>query len=191
MHVDPGTGPHYTVKDTVTSASSQEVGQVYTGLLGYLESQYIWTGQDNVNVSTDRPNVFLKGGPGSDALKVSSGSNVLDGGGGSNFLVGGSGTDTFFTDARTPQFVWNTIVNFHPGDMATLYGFVPGQSSYSFAASEGAAGYQGLTLNADTQDNGQVTAKITMAGLTTADESHLSISSGTVSGIPYLAISNT
>ena len=181
---------YFGAADESTGVTSQEPGQPYSGPVTYLQQQLIYTGTHNVNFTAKTNNVFMKSGSGEDALAALGGQNVLDGGTNSNFLVGGTGTDTFFTDARTSATVWNTIVNFHPGDMVTLYGFIPGQSSYSWAASDGAQGYMGLTLDADIQGNGQISAKVTLTGLTTADLSHLAVSTGN-NGVPYLAIGNT
>jgi Ca2+-binding RTX toxin-like protein len=186
---------NFAAKDTTTGvASTDEPGQAYSGPVNYLQQEFIYSGSHAVSVTAKVNNVFIKGA-GNEALAAHGGDNVLDGGLGSNFLVGGTGadgsTDTFFTDARTSAFVWNTVVNFHVGDIVTLYGFTAGKSSYTIAPSEGAQGYQGLTVNADIAGNGQVTAKVTLTNLTTADLSHLVFSTGTVSNIPYLAISNT
>ena len=181
------TADNFGMVDQTTGVSSEVAAQAYSGPVSYLQEQLTVPGNDRMAVAARVDNVFIQGS-GNDALAALGGQNVLSGGLGSNFLVGGTGTDTFFTDARTSAFVWNTVVNFHPGDMVTLFGFVAGQSSYATTASEGAAGYQGLTVNADLAGNGQVTAKVTLAGLTTADLSHLTFSTGTVGGIPYLAI---
>ena len=185
-----GTAPsagNFGAMDQTTGIASEVSGQAYSGPVSYLHEQLTLSGSDRMAVSARVDNVFIQG-TGNDALAALGGQNVLDGGTGSNFLVGGSGTDTFFTDARTSAFVWNTIVNFRPGDMVTLFGYVAGQSSYATTPSEGAAGYQGLTVNADIAGNGQVTAKVTLAGLITSDLSHLAFSTGTVGRIPYLAI---
>lgn len=182
---------NFTAQDTSTGVNSSEPGEAYTGPVSYLTQQLAYSGTHSIVFHAQTNNVFLKSGSGEDALQSLGGQNVLDGGTGSNFLVGGAGNDTFFTDARTSSFVWNTVVNFHPGEMVTLFGFVAGQSSYTFAPSEGATGYQGLTLNADIAGNGQITAKVTMTGLTMADLGHLSFNPGTVGGIPYLAITNS
>jgi Ca2+-binding RTX toxin-like protein len=176
--------------DQTTGVSSEEPGQIYTGPVSYLKYQFSYTGTHRVSVSANVNNAFIQGA-GNEALKALGGNNVLSGGLGSNFLVGGAGTDTFFTDARTSAFVWNTIVNFHPGDMVTLFGFTAGVSSYGLTASEGASGYQGLTVNADIAGNGQVTAKVTLTGLTAADLSHLTFATGVSGGIPYLGIQST
>src|ERR1043165_7441536 len=70
----------------------------YSGPVAGLQHQYIYPGQDNVNVTVLDDNWFLHGGPGNDALAAHGGYNVLDGGTGSNFLSGGTGKDTFFVD---------------------------------------------------------------------------------------------
>ena len=120
--IDSSTGVQGT--GAVTAASA--------GGPSFLQWQYIWNSSDGVALSTGATNVFLHGGPGQDSIEVTSGQNVLDGGTGSNFLTGGTGIDTFFTDARSSEVVWNTLRNFHAGDAATLWGFVPGVSSYSW-----------------------------------------------------------
>ncbi len=182
---------NFGVADQTTGVSStNEPGQVYTGPVSGLQQQFYYNGPNRVTVSARVDNVFIHGA-GNEALAAHGGTNVLDGGLGSSFLSGGTGadggTDTFFTDARTSAFVWSTVVNFHPGDMVTLFGFVAGQSTYTLG-SGGAPGFQGLTLDADLAGTGTSTARVTLAGLTAADENHLSFTTGTTGGIPYLAI---
>jgi hypothetical protein len=63
-----------------------------------------------------------------------------------NFLVGGTGNDTFFLDdldSTTP--IWSTLVNFHAGDNATIWGVTPADFSIAWVAGEGAPAYSGLT----------------------------------------------
>ncbi len=179
-----------SVLDTTTGKSVSATGQAYPGPVTGLQEQYINTTADNINVDVSSPNWFLKSGPGEDALSVRDGSNVLDGGSGSNFLVGGTGadggTDTFFTDARSNEVVWNTLVDFHAGDSATLWGFVPGTSSWSWDGLSGATGYTGATLRADV--HGTTDASITFAGLSTAQAQGLQVSTGTAGGVPYLYV---
>jgi len=183
---------YFTAQDVTTGVNSSEPGVTYTGPVTYLTEQLSYAGTHNIVFHAQTNNVFMQSGSGEDALQALGGNNVLDGGTGSNFLVGGTGadggTDTFFTDARGAAGVFNTVVNFHPGDMVTVYGYTPG-SSYAWTPSDGAPGYMGLTLNASIPGN--AFTKVTLAGLTPADLSHLAVSTGTVSGIPYLAISNT
>ncbi len=152
----------------------------------YLEGQFIWSGANNVAIATAAPNVFLKGGAGMDALQVTSGRNVLDGGTGSNFLVGGTGDDTFFADARGGAVVWSTLVNFNAGDAATLWGFVPGVSTWAWdPAISGASGYEGATLRASIAGQG-IDASVTFAGMTLQQARGLLVQTGTAGGVPYL-----
>ncbi len=120
---------------------------------------------------------------------MSAGHNVLDGGSGSNFLVGGTGTDTFFVDGRSAAPTWSTLVNFHAGDDATLWGWQPGVSKLNWSNDDGAAGYKGATLEADLAGKGQTNASMTFAGFSADQASHLQISAGTVGGVSYLHIS--
>ena len=186
-----GTAP-FAWADTTSHQAGTNDGQSYAGPVNYLQWEYLWGDPDSVNISTTMPNVFLRGGPGNDALAANAGSNVLDGGTGSNFLSGGSGgdggTDTFFVDGRGSTTTWSTVTNFHPGDAITLWGFVPGQSAMSWAADDGAAGYQGATIHAATAGAGTpVNASLTFAGMSLADaQSTLAISTGTAGGTSYL-----
>ena len=106
------------------------------------------------------------------------------------FLVGGTGADTFFADARGGATTWNTIVNFHGGDAATLWGFVPGASTYSWDPTiSGAQGYQGATLRGAI-DGTNVTASMTFSGLSVAQAQGLVLTTGTAGGVSYLLLKN-
>ncbi len=163
------------------------------GAPGYVQAQYINAGAAAQALSTQAPNVFIHGGSGDDAIQVSSGQNVLDGGLGSNFLIGGTGTDTFFTDARAPGAVWNTIRNLHAGDAATLWGFAAGVSSYRWDGIAGVAGFQGATLRANIaggagRTGNGIDASITFAGLSMQQAQGLQVTTGTQPGGSYLYI---
>lgn len=179
-------GPQiFHVTDAALNLSTTDAGVAYTGPVSYLQNQFIWSSPDAVAISAGAPNVFLKGGSGGDALEVSSGQNVLDGGGGSNFLVGGTGTgsqDTFFVDGRGGVNTWSTIVNFHEGDQATIFGFKSGVSTLPYTASDGAAGYTGLTIHSELNGAGTgVNESITFTGIDRATaDAHFSITSGTL-----------
>jgi Ca2+-binding RTX toxin-like protein len=121
-----------------------------------------------------------------DALQVTTGSNVLDGGAGSNFLFGGDGADggfdTFFLDGRGGAVTWSTIVNFHPGDQATIFGFHPGVSTRPYTASDGVGDYRGLTIHSELSGQGTgINASLTFAGIdqSTAD-AHFTFTTGTL-----------
>ncbi len=163
------------------------------GAPSYLQAQYINAGAAGQALSTQAPNVFIHGGSGDDAIQVTSGQNVLDGGLGSNFLIGGTGTDTFFTDARAPGTVWNTVSNLHAGDAATLWGFAAGVSSYRWDGVAGVPGFQGATLRANIaggagRTGSGIDASITFAGLSVQQAQGLQITTGTQPGGSYLYI---
>ena len=191
----PPSPPSPPVAGYIDNDSGQQGTVALTAASGgpsYLQWQYIWSSTDGVSLSTSAPNVFLHGGSGQDSLQVTSGQNVLDGGTGSNFLTGGSGADTFFTDARGSAPVWNTLRNFHAGDSATLWGFVPGVSSYYWDDHiDGAPGSTGATLRANIvggagRAGDGIDASITFAGLSVAQAKTLQVSVGTQQAGSYL-----
>ena len=182
--------PDFAMTDTTTGVANHPDGAAYSGPVGYLQQQLILTGADGVAVAANAPNVFIHTGSGNDAISVSSGQNVLDGGQGSNFLTGGTGNDTFYVDGRGGQVSWGTLVNFHPGDTATLWGFTAGTSAMTWADGDGTAGYTRQTIHADLTGGGGVTTSITFAGLTAADSARFAVTTGSVGGNPYMAIIN-
>jgi Ca2+-binding RTX toxin-like protein len=180
-----------SVFDKTTGVSTTANMDPYTGPITYLQDQYINITPDNIAVSTQAPNVFLRSGSGEDALQVSSGQNVIDSGTGSNLLLGGTGTDSFFTDARGGGVTWDTLVNFHGADSVTIWGWVPGVSRIlSEVPGEGTMGYTGATLHMALDGSNNTDASLTFAGLTLDQvNSYLGNSSTGVSqGNPYLFI---
>jgi V8-like Glu-specific endopeptidase len=187
---DDGTTPALTVLDTSTDAEIYPQLDSYSGLVAGLTGEYINVSTDNLNVTAGTNSVFIHTGSGEDAIAVQGGANVLDGGTGSNFLVGGSGTDTFFTDDRAATAsIWDTLVNFHQGDAATIFGVTQSGFTFDWENGQGAAGYTGLTLHASEADN-PVIASVTLAGFNSADLTNgvLAISYGTTDGSPYMYI---
>ena len=195
-----GTPYGISYTDATTNGLGYTNGDVYTGPVAGLQHQYIWGSTDQVAISATAGNVFIKGGTSDDALAVSKGSNVLDGGAGSNFLVGGTGADggadVFFVDGRGGAVTWSTIVNFHPGDRATIFGFNTGTSTRPLTALDGVAGYQGVTIHSELGGAGTgVNASMTFAGIDQATvDAHFTIASdtllpGTSGAIGYLLIS--
>jgi len=180
----------FAMLDTTTGDPSNALGTAYSGPVAGLQWSFITTTTDSLNITATAPDVFIHTGSGNDAINVSqvNGNNVLDGGTGSNFLVGGSGNDTFFVDNRGPTSdIWSTVVNFHAGDAATIWGVTPSDFTLSWVGGQGATGYTGLTLHATAA--GLPTASLTLAGFTTADltDGKLTISFGTTAasgGVP-------
>jgi len=196
--LDDGTTPAATVSiyDTTTNAAIPDTfSHPYSGPVAGLQNEFIDITTNSLNITALVPNSFLHSGSGNDAIDVSkvNGSNVLDGSTGSNFLVGGAGNDTFFVDDRTATTdIWSTVVNFHSGDAATIFGVTPTGFAFDWENGQGAVGATGLTLHALAA--GKPTASLTLAGYTKADLSNgrLGVSFGSdTAGSPYLYVHGT
>ena len=194
-----GTTNNFAVTDQSTTGSYaggswQSEGTPYSGPVAGLTSELIAVTSDNINITAETPNVFISadGGSGEDAIAVNhaNGNNVLNGSTGSSFLYGGTGNDTFFVDDRNPpagSSIWSTVVGFHSGDAATIWGVTPSDFTLSWVDGQGATGYTGLTLHATAP--GVPTASLTLAGFTSADltDGKLTVSYGTTAasgGVP-------
>lgn len=144
------------------------IEQPYPGPVVGPTMEYINVTEDNLNITAKTDNWFLHSGSGRDAIQVLGGTNVLDGGTNSNFLVGGTGKDTFFVDARNAPFdIWSSVVNFHSGDDATMFGITPAMFNVAMVDNDGAVGFKGLTFHATA--TGKPEASLTLAGFTQAD----------------------
>ena len=176
----PTAAPDLSVFDTTMGQSLLAAAQPYAGPVDGLQEQYINLTSDSLNISVSTPNWFIHSGSGIDAIAANSGINVLDGGFASDFMTGGSGTDTFFVDDRAALAdIWDTVVGFHAGDAATVWGVTPQDFSLNWVGGQGAAGFTGLTLHATA--TGKPTASLTLAGFTQTDltNGRLSVSFGT------------
>lgn len=179
--------PALTSYDTTSGQTLPATGQTYSGPVAGLQYEYITVTSDSLDVTTTTPNWFVNTGAGNDAIDVSQGggSNVLNGGTGSNFLVGGSGDDTFFLDDRNPSAdIWSTVVGFHSGDNATVWGVTPTDFSVTESNNQGAVGYTGLTFSFTAA--GQPTANLTLTGYSVTDLSNgsLTVTYGTTPNEP-------
>jgi hypothetical protein len=182
--------------DVVTNISAADTVLPYSDPnVPYLQYTYQWAGTDAVAIRASVSNVFLKGGPSGDALQAFGGNNVLDGGGGSNFLIGATGSDggsdVFFVDGRNQVNTWSTIVNFHVGDIAVIFGFKQGTSTAPWIASDGAAGYTGATLHSELNGAGTgVNESMTFTGISLATEAGFQVSYGTAAaqGNDYIMV---
>lgn len=178
-------GAHFSFTNTASGVSGTQGLQAYAGPVDSLRWQGMMQTGDDVAISTESEGVFLVTGAGNDAIAVQSGDNVLDGGSGSNFLVGGTGRDTFFLDARGGVTTWNTIVGFHAGDMATIWGFSGGDGYRLTDAPAGALGFEGATLRATVAG---VEQSLTFAGVSGAGAMQFGISTGVVGGVSYMLV---
>ena len=175
---------------TQTAGGDETEAQVetYAGPVDYLQSQFIYDGSEALAIVATSPNIFVKSVAGSAAVQLQSGRNVVDAGHGSNFLLGGTGSDVFFLDGRQNEEVWDTIVGFHTGDIATLWGYKDGVSGFTWDEVAGATGFTGRTLRADLTGSGHFNASLTFAGNTAADTAHYAITTGNIQGNDYMAI---
>ena len=187
MHNAPSS--QVTLQVTTPAGQTTVVeGETYTGSVNYLQAQYIYDSAQPATIMAESPGVYIRNISANAAISVQSGRNVVDAGLGSNFLIGGSGTDSFFMDARGAVPAWNTIANFHAGDVATIFGYRPGTSAFSWVDGAGTPGHTGRTLRLDTAGNGQVGATLTFAGVGKGTADSFVVSSGQAGGVGYLTI---
>lgn len=177
---------NFLVADQTTGQQSVFGGDIYSGPVLGLHQQLILITPDNLKITTTFPNFFIHSGDGDDYIDVSryDGNNVLDGSTGSNVLVGGRGRDTFFVDDRNPASdVFSTVVNFHSGDNATIFG-VDATTSVAIRDNQGAAGAKGLIYTFTAA--GKPNASIVIAGFSIADlaNGRLTASYGTNADLP-------
>ena len=196
IRVADGQQPtRFNINDQVTGVISQDPGiAYYDPNVPTIQYRYVYTGNDSVVLGANVPNVFMNGGPAGDALNAFGGSNVLDGGGGSNFLVGATGADggvdQFYVDERGSAETWSTLVNFHKGDSATIFGFKGGFSTEQLLASDGVNGYQGVTIHSAINGLGTpINGSVTFTGVTMADfNAKFTGEYGNIGGLDYLLI---
>lgn len=142
--------------------------EAYVGPVTYLEYQLFGDATSNV-VSGSSSNDFFNLLGGNDAATGGDGLDVLDGGTGSNFLTGGNGADTFFLDGRGGETTWSTITDFTNGDNVNIWGWQESTSQLILMEeSNGAAGFEGVTLHYDLDGDGNIDTSLTFSGLTSA-----------------------
>jgi serralysin len=164
-----GSG-HFKIIDTTTDAAVSDDSTAYPGPVAGIQWQFITTTTDNLAITATSPNTFIHTGSGTGAIDVShvNGTNVLDGSTGSNFLVGGSGFDTFFVDDRNlTADVFSTVVGFHSGDNATIFGVTPDDFKLNTFDNLGAVGFKGLDFGFSAA--GKANANLVLTGFTGAD----------------------
>ena len=174
---------------TATANGQQTVvsGQQYTGANSSITSEYVYDGTGTIAIATSTPNVYVDNLVGTVAVALASGQNVVDAGIGSNYLVSGSGNDSFYLDTRSGVTSWNTIVNFHAGDVATLWGVQPAMAT-RWDDLAGAVGSLGRTLRIDTLGNGSSGASLTFAGESKAVTDQFTITIGQANGVDFMKI---
>jgi V8-like Glu-specific endopeptidase len=190
---DEAPTPPLAVFDTSTDAAVAATVSAYAGPVAGLENTYANITSASLNVVATTPSWFITTGSGNDAITVTSGTNVINGGSGSNFLTGGNGADTFYVDATAPdQDIWSTVVNFHKGDAVTLWGVSPATATIALADDQGASGYSGLTLHAETANGTSASLTLDDYGKADLSDGRLGIAYGTNAALgPYMYIAGT
>ena len=188
---DPIARAGFVSNDRDAGTAAPGLPHTYTGPVVGLQHEYIGITSDHLNIGVSNDDWFIHTGSSDDAITVHGGTNVLDGGTGSNFLTGGTGRDTFFVDDRAASSdIWSTVVNFHAGDDATVWGLTPQDFNIAWSNNGGASGFTGLTLHATAA--GKPTASLTLAGFTTDDMSNgrISVTFGhdSASGSAYMNV---
>jgi hypothetical protein len=176
---------------TVTGSSTLNAVQVYLGPIDNVQTQFLYDGTAPLAIVAQQSNMLISSNADATAIQLQGGDNLVDVGAGSTFVTSGSGDDVFLFQAAQAQPTWNTIINFHPGDSITVYGFDAATSSDYWDPSAGASGYTGATLRMDLNRDGTVDSSITFAGKTSANIGNFSLTTGSVAGENYLVITET
>lgn len=158
----------FAVTYTTNGNSTVIDAAIYVGPVAHLRFQLIGSILPEAIGGTDLAD-FINAGGGNDAVAAGAGRDVIDGGLGSNFLTGGADRDIFFLDGRSGLSTWSTITDWQAGEELSLWGWRAGVSRSTWAASDGAAGWKGVTLHADLNGDGRVETSVTWTGLSQAN----------------------
>jgi uncharacterized delta-60 repeat protein len=132
-----------------------------------IDYEFLGESSGEVSIGTDANDFFnLLGGD--DAAAGGAGNDILDGGIGSNFLNGNAGTDTFFLDGRGGTVTWSTITDWEAGEQLSVWGW-NASSQVIVWRQDGAAGFEGITMHADLNNDGTIDTSVTWTGKTQAD----------------------
>jgi Ca2+-binding RTX toxin-like protein len=164
----PPSLPFYQFTMTASDTAGQIRAVAYEGPVAGLTYAFTGSAADEAVFGTASHD-FIHLGAGDDAANGGDGDDVLDGGTGSNFLTGGAGRDVFFLDGRNGETTWSTITDWQAGEDLSMWGWVRGVSQATWLENAGTAGYRGVTLHADLDNDGAVDTSVTWAGLTGAD----------------------
>ncbi len=185
------TNPQISFYDNTIGSGGTADGSVYDGSIAGIADKYIYTGADSVSLTaTAGENWEFGGGSGLTELTAISGDNIFVASTGSSYMVGGTGADTFdIPDANlTGIGTWDSIENFHTGDVVSLAGVGGSGWSYSWYAGLSVDGNSGLTLLATSTTTPGLHELVTLAGLSISDLSSLQIAPD-ISGSGALVIS--
>jgi hypothetical protein len=185
---------NFTLRDTATGQKSTSNGDVYTGPAAGINHAFIAATPDAMNITANVSAVFIQGGSGNTTISAANaaGHNILEGGSASNRLVGSinpNARDTFIVnDLGATADTWNTIVDMHFGDSATVLGISPSDFTLKWTNGPGAIGSGALTLQA--AKIGGPTESLILMGFTMADlsDGRLNVSFSAVPGTNSMSI---
>ena len=180
--------------DLVSGAVVSVAGAAYTAVAPGPTVKFSWASADAVALTAPVANAYLQGNAGNDTLTALAGNNVLDGGRGSNLLVGtggdDGGKDRFFADLRGGASTFNTVVNFHKGDVVTLWGFTAGVGALRWLGSSPIPDQSGATVRASVTGVGAATT-LTFANFSLNDlKAQTSVTTGSENGTAFLRFTN-
>jgi serralysin len=165
-----GAGSVPVIAVTRSGVTSYEAAPAFSGtpIAGVrIDYEFLGAAAGEVAIGTDS-NDFFNLLAGDDAADGGAGADILDGGIGSNFLSGSAGTDTFFLDGRGGTVTWSTITDWQSGEQLSVWGW-KADSKVIVWRQDGAAGFQGITMHADLNNDGTIDTSVTWTGKTQAE----------------------
>jgi phospholipase/lecithinase/hemolysin len=158
--------PSYVLEADITAGTDTiDLANAYLGPDTSLHTEFATVTPDTVALFATTPGTFLQTGTGDNILVAQSGDNVLATSGGSSFLEAGTGSDTFYIDASATTTTWNSINNFHAGDILSIVGYRPGVSAVLWTTDPGV---DGAVLNVNIAGSGTVWSSDTFIGVSLA-----------------------
>lgn len=123
----------------------------YQGPLSFLShaDSFSYGGSHSVQVSVlGASSPLIATGSGNDILSGSAtGRSILDGGTGANIEYSSTtGTTVFVANGYLSGCTWDFLNNFHAGDEAIIFGYIPGISKISISDTGGAGSFVGATV---------------------------------------------
>lgn len=174
--------PQISFVDVTMKTSGMADGAKYIGISQGIQYEYIYTGNDNINLTAPTSgNWYFGGGNGQTNLTAISGNNIFLASSIGSIMTGGSGNDTFIipTTSVTTKKIQNAISNFHEGDTVTIQGVGGNGWTYTWVPGLGPDSYTGLTLVAMNTNSPGLSEQLTFSGLNINDLSHFALSIGT------------
>jgi len=160
--------PKFLATNTDAGTNDEFAAVAYAGPVFGIDLEFLSSEASEAILGTAFSD-FINARGGNDAIDGGLGDDVIDGGIGSNFLSGGLGRDIFFLDGRGGTATWSTITDWEAGEQLSLWGWLPGISKSVWVASDGTAGFTGVTLHSDLNGDGVIETSVTWSGRSQGD----------------------